>query len=61
MAWMVDATVLCKSPAMNLSLCNSSHYQLRLFFCLSSIAEFSEVESDFHAKVPAVFCRDVSK
>uniref|UniRef100_A0AAQ5YPT6 CCHC-type domain-containing protein n=1 Tax=Amphiprion ocellaris TaxID=80972 RepID=A0AAQ5YPT6_AMPOC len=23
-------------------------------------AEFSEVESDFHAKVPAVFCRDVS-
>uniref|UniRef100_A0A3Q3JL27 polynucleotide adenylyltransferase n=1 Tax=Monopterus albus TaxID=43700 RepID=A0A3Q3JL27_MONAL len=23
-------------------------------------SEFSEVESDFHAKVPAVFCRDVS-
>lgn len=32
-----------------------------LFLSLSSLAEFSEVESDFHAKVPAVFCRDVSK
>lgn len=24
-------------------------------------AEFLEVESDFHAKVPAVFCRDVNR
>lgn len=24
-------------------------------------AEFSDVESDFHAKVPAIFCRDVCK
>lgn len=31
--------------------------------CFSVIhaADFSEVESDFHAKVPAVFCRDVSR
>ncbi|XP_074492426.1 terminal uridylyltransferase 4 isoform X2 [Sebastes fasciatus] len=27
---------------------------------LKKSPEFSEVESDFHAKVPAVFCRDVS-
>ncbi|XP_051803116.1 terminal uridylyltransferase 4 [Acanthochromis polyacanthus] len=27
---------------------------------LKNSSEFSEVESDFHAKVPAVFCRDVS-
>ncbi|XP_067369100.1 terminal uridylyltransferase 4 isoform X2 [Channa argus] len=27
---------------------------------LRNSSEFSEVESDFHAKVPAVFCRDVS-
>ncbi|XP_038570960.1 terminal uridylyltransferase 4 isoform X2 [Micropterus salmoides] len=27
---------------------------------LKNSPEFSEVESDFHAKVPAVFCRDVS-
>uniref|UniRef100_A0A8C2YZI8 polynucleotide adenylyltransferase n=1 Tax=Cyclopterus lumpus TaxID=8103 RepID=A0A8C2YZI8_CYCLU len=27
---------------------------------LKKCPEFSEVESDFHAKVPAVFCRDVS-
>uniref|UniRef100_A0A665WJ80 polynucleotide adenylyltransferase n=1 Tax=Echeneis naucrates TaxID=173247 RepID=A0A665WJ80_ECHNA len=27
---------------------------------LKNTCEFSEVESDFHAKVPAVFCRDVS-
>ncbi|KAF3835533.1 hypothetical protein F7725_028091, partial [Dissostichus mawsoni] len=27
---------------------------------LKKSSEFSEVESDFHAKVPAVFCRDVS-
>uniref|UniRef100_A0A8C4ERS0 polynucleotide adenylyltransferase n=1 Tax=Dicentrarchus labrax TaxID=13489 RepID=A0A8C4ERS0_DICLA len=26
---------------------------------LKNSPEFSEVESDFHAKVPAVFCRDV--
>ncbi|XP_039984567.1 terminal uridylyltransferase 4 isoform X4 [Xiphias gladius] len=27
---------------------------------LKNSSEFSDVESDFHAKVPAVFCRDVS-
>lgn len=27
---------------------------------LKNSSEFSEVESDFHAKVPAVFCRDIS-
>uniref|UniRef100_A0A3Q1HDJ2 RNA uridylyltransferase n=1 Tax=Anabas testudineus TaxID=64144 RepID=A0A3Q1HDJ2_ANATE len=27
---------------------------------IKCMTEFSEVESDFHAKVPAVFCRDVS-
>uniref|UniRef100_A0A673B2Z7 Terminal uridylyl transferase 4 n=1 Tax=Sphaeramia orbicularis TaxID=375764 RepID=A0A673B2Z7_9TELE len=31
-----------------------------VFLFCSFSAEFSEVESDFHAKVPAVFCRDVS-
>uniref|UniRef100_A0A8B9LB69 Terminal uridylyltransferase 4 n=1 Tax=Astyanax mexicanus TaxID=7994 RepID=A0A8B9LB69_ASTMX len=29
-------------------------------FSLSYSAEFSEVESDFHAKVPVVFCRDAA-
>lgn len=31
------------------------------FFLCIYIAEFSEVESEFHAKVPAVFCRDVCR
>uniref|UniRef100_A0AAQ5XPX0 Terminal uridylyl transferase 4 n=1 Tax=Amphiprion ocellaris TaxID=80972 RepID=A0AAQ5XPX0_AMPOC len=38
----------------------SSVSHLLCFFLFSPLAEFSEVESDFHAKVPAVFCRDVS-
>uniref|UniRef100_A0A6I8NCT1 RNA uridylyltransferase n=1 Tax=Ornithorhynchus anatinus TaxID=9258 RepID=A0A6I8NCT1_ORNAN len=30
-----------------------------LFLCLSLPALYSDVESDFHAKVPVVFCKDV--
>lgn len=30
-------------------------------FPVPPAAEFSEVESDFHAKVPAVFCREVCR
>lgn len=30
-------------------------------FSVLPAAEFSEVESDFHAKVPAVFCREVCR
>uniref|UniRef100_A0A3B4ZR26 polynucleotide adenylyltransferase n=1 Tax=Stegastes partitus TaxID=144197 RepID=A0A3B4ZR26_9TELE len=36
---------------------SSRSFTMRILF--SPLAEFSEVESDFHAKVPAVFCRDV--
>ncbi|XP_071342620.1 terminal uridylyltransferase 4 [Trachinotus anak] len=33
---------------------------IKVLEILKNSSEFSEVESDFHAKVPAVFCRDVS-
>lgn len=62
--WVILLCVVqpfCKSPAMKLGLCNFpwGHFLCCCFFPFSSPAEFSEVESDFHAKVPAVFCRDV--
>ncbi|KAM4548007.1 terminal uridylyltransferase 4 isoform 2-T2 [Odontesthes bonariensis] len=33
---------------------------IKVLEILKNSPEFSEVESDFHAKVPAVFCRDIS-
>ncbi|XP_010769923.1 terminal uridylyltransferase 4-like [Notothenia coriiceps] len=42
------------------SLMTQPEVLIQVLEILKKSSEFSEVESDFHAKVPAVFCRDVS-
>uniref|UniRef100_A0A4W6CUB2 Terminal uridylyl transferase 4 n=1 Tax=Lates calcarifer TaxID=8187 RepID=A0A4W6CUB2_LATCA len=49
-----------KTSDINIDVTYPSSVSLLLLFHKILMSEFSEVESDFHAKVPAVFCRDVS-
>lgn len=56
--------VFCFGPDVSFNAETKASVQPVLFFSSFSVihaADFSEVESDFHAKVPAVFCRDVSR